>query len=51
MRENNPKRSEREARKGAETHNGESLIHNAIRVSVPAETDHHKGHRGELHRS
>lgn len=51
MSENNPRRSEREARKGAETCNGESLIRDAIRGSAPAETDHHKGHRGELHRS
>ena len=50
MRENNPRRSEREARTGAETYNGESLILNTIGVSPPAETDHHKGHRGEVHR-
>jgi hypothetical protein len=49
MRENNPRRSEREARKSTEAYNGESLIRNAIRVSAPAENDHHKGHRGELH--
>jgi hypothetical protein len=49
MRENNPRRSKREALKGAETYNGESLILNAFGVSAPAETDHHKGHRGEVH--
>ncbi len=52
MRENNPERSEREARKGAETHNRESLTLNTIQVSAPVETDHHpKGHRRGLHRS
>src|SRR5262249_47391573 len=50
MRENNPSRSDKKVRKGTEIYNGESLILNAIGDSAPAETDHHKGHRGELHR-
>jgi len=50
MRANNPRRSEKAAPKGAEAYNGESLILNAFAVSAPAETDPHKGHRGELHR-